>query len=76
VDTEVINEALTPFLNALPPREAVSMAVRLAEEAGREIEGVTAAMAEEIEAVDRKRLHRYLHWNAHIDQIERVFQAK
>ena len=76
VDIEVINESLTPFLNAISPRKAVSIALATAETLCREIESLNNDMVNAIEAIgDKMRLHRYIHWQMHIEQIERIIHS-
>ena len=76
VDIEVINESLTPFLNAIPLRKAVSIALATAETLCREIESLNNDMVNAIEAIgDKMRLHRYIHWQMHIEQIERIIHS-
>ena len=76
VDIEVINESLTPFLNAIPPRIAVSIALSTAETLSREIESLNDELVNAIDALgDKMRLNRYIHWQMHIEQIERIIQS-
>lgn len=76
VDIEVLNESLTPFLKAIPSHIAVSMFLETAETLCREIENLNDELVTAIEALgDKMRLHRYIHYQMHIDQIEKIIQS-
>ena len=76
VDIEVLNESLTPFLKAISSRIAVSMFLETAETLCREIENLSDELVTAIDALgDKMRLHRYIHWQMHIDQIEKIIQS-
>ena len=75
VDIEVLNESLAPILKAIPARNSVSMFLETAETLCREIENLDDELVTAIEALgDKMRLHRYIHWQMHIDQIEKIIQ--
>lgn len=76
VDPQVINDALAPFFQAMPPRHAADFAVQsaetidtlLAEAPDDLIAGITALG-------DRFRLYRCDHRRLHLDKIEKVLRA-
>ena len=76
VDTDVINESLTPFLKAIQPLIAINMALSTAEILCREIEKLPDELIIAIENLgDKMRLRRHQHWQMHIEQIEKIIRS-
>ncbi|MDD5398444.1 MAG: maleylpyruvate isomerase N-terminal domain-containing protein [Dehalococcoidia bacterium] len=77
VDTDVFNDALVPFLSAIPPRKAASMSIRMAEAIDRELEEASPDLIAAMEASgDIHALDRSVHRKMHLDEIEAVIRAK
>ncbi|MFZ7128589.1 MAG: DinB family protein [Desulfobacterales bacterium] len=76
IDIDIVNEALLPTWQSLPPQAAVSLAVSAAQEIDRELEDYPAELVSDIEAAgDRNRLYRSVHRKYHLDRIEEHLQA-
>src|SRR5258706_1687210 len=72
-DSASINEAAFPFWQAMPPREAVRLAIISAEATDKKLESLPAALVEQIIADETSvRVQRAVHRNNHMDQIERA----
>ena len=77
VDEYVINNALLPFLLAIPPREAANLSIRTAEVLDRELERLSPDLIQAIEALkERHALNRAIHRKMHLDEIEASLKAK
>ncbi len=75
IDIEVINEALLPLWQALPPRTAAELALSSAEAIDRELEEAPDTLITAIEGLGEKhRLYRSEHRKMHLDQIEEVLK--
>ena len=71
VDVDVVNDAAKALCHAILPKEAIHLVLESAEAADHEIEGVSPALAEEIEAgATQFHLSRANHRNYHLDEIE------
>jgi hypothetical protein len=76
-DTLLPNDALLPFLLAIPPRTAANMAITSAEAIDCAIEETSPEMISEIERLgDKTRLHRSIHRKLHLDEIEALLKVK
>ncbi len=76
VDIDVVNEALTPLLAAIPPRDAVKIGLATADALCREIERLSDELVTAIETQgDKRRLHRHVHWQMHIEQIDKIMKS-
>jgi hypothetical protein len=76
-DTLLPNDALLPFLLAIPPRKAAGMAVAAAEAVDRELEETPPEMIAEIERLqDETRLYRSIHRKMHLDEIEALLKSQ
>jgi hypothetical protein len=72
-DENLINDALLPFFLALNPRKAAEMAVSIAGELDRELEGLPSDLVEAISQLgDRHALDRSIHRKMHLDEIEKL----
>ena len=72
-DGDLFNEALLPFLEAIPPDRAAALALRAAEE----IDAFLLAVPDDLVRAalsrpDRPNLDRGSHREGHLDQIERA----
>jgi hypothetical protein len=75
-DVDWINDAAKPLCLALPPRTAVQLALRLAEEADAKVAALSDAMLAEIRAAGSPfNLSRADHRREHLDDIERALSA-
>lgn len=76
-DTLLPNDALLPFLLAIPPRRAANMAVVSAEAHDLELESTPPEMITEIESLnDETRLYRSIHRNIHLNEIDTLLKSK
>ena len=71
-DVDVINDAVKPFLLALPPRAAAKLAVEAAREIDEEIDSLDATMLASVEANGQPKLDRASHRAHHLEQIEKA----
>jgi hypothetical protein len=72
-DVEWINNAAKPLCLALAPRDAASLALRLAEETDRRVAGMSDELLERVLAVGCPfNLSRAEHRREHLDDIERA----
>jgi hypothetical protein len=77
VDTRMINDALLPFLLALPVRKAAGLAVSCAEKVDKVIEGLSIEVVRKIEEMgDEYALDRNLHRKMHLDEIDKLLKTK
>ncbi len=77
MDTKVINDAIVPFLLALPPRKAAGLAIACAAKVDKVIEGLTPELIAKIEGMgDEYALDRSLHRKMHLDEIDVLLKAK
>lgn len=72
-DGDLFNEALLPFLEAIPPDRAAALALRAAEE----VDALLLAVPDDLVRAalarpDRPNLDRGSHREGHLDQIERA----
>ncbi len=70
---DIVNEAALPLWLAVPPREAVRLALSSAEAAARKIESAPPELLEA--AQNELNLERAKHWADHIQQIESALKA-
>ncbi len=73
-DVDVLNDAVKPFLLALPPRDAARLALETAQAIDREIDSLDATMLAGIEANGQPRLDRASHRAHHLEQIEKTIR--
>ena len=75
MDTRIINDALLPFLLALPPRQAAGLSVSCAENVDKVIAGLPPSLVRQIEALgDKYALDRNLHRKMHLDEIDALLK--
>lgn len=76
-EEDIINDALLPFLLAIPPRKASELAILTAEILDHELEEVSPELITAIEALgDRHALNRSIHRKMHLDEIEALLKSK
>lgn len=76
-DEDIINDALIPFLLAIPPRKAAELSVLTAEALDHELEETSPELIVAIEALgDRHALNLSIHRKMHLDEIETLLKAK
>jgi hypothetical protein len=76
-EEDIINNALLPFLLAIPPRKAANLAVLTAEALDHELEELSPDMITAIKSLgDRHALNRSIHRKMHLDEIEALLKAK
>ncbi len=76
IDTDVINEVTRHLCLAVPPEKAAHMAVTVADEIDRVIEGLSPELVEGIRTSGKTvRLNRADHRRTHIVEIERAIQS-
>jgi uncharacterized damage-inducible protein DinB len=71
-----LNDILTPLLMAIPPKEAVKMAIATAERLDNELEKCPKIFLEEMKKVNSRLLERSIHRNLHLDEIEKALHKK
>lgn len=77
VDSQAINEALKPLCHAMDPRTAIQLCLSSAKETDAELESMSPALIEQIEASPNHfRFNRSLHRNDHISDIELLVRGK
>ena len=76
IDVDTINDALVPFLAAIPPRTAARLSLDIAEAIDRELEEAPPDLIKAIEAMgDRHALDRSTHRKLHLDEIEALLKT-
>jgi hypothetical protein len=77
VDTRIINDVLVPFLLALAPRKAATLALTAAEKVDKVIAGLPGELVKKIEALgDEYALDRAKHRKMHLDEIDTLLKAR
>ncbi|MGA2762533.1 MAG: maleylpyruvate isomerase N-terminal domain-containing protein [Spirochaetia bacterium] len=71
-DVDVINDAMQPFLLAVPPRKAAELALEAAQAIDREIDALDPEMLARVEANGQPKLDRAGHRAHHLEQIEKA----
>jgi hypothetical protein len=66
----VVNDLLLPFWAAIPPAEAVRLAVECAEALDQRLAGFPPALLEEIYNRNQRWVVRALHRNEHLDEVD------
>ena len=73
IDVDIVNEAMRPLCNAIPPRAVARMAAECAAAIDSAVEGLDAAILARIEAEGKPvRLDRAAHREHHLGQIEKA----
>jgi len=76
-EEDIINDALLPFLLAIPPRKAANLSIFTAEELDHELEELSPDLITAIKALgDRHALNRSIHRKMHLDEIEALLKTK
>jgi hypothetical protein len=66
----VVNDLSLPFWAAIPPREAVRLAVETAEELDRRLEEYPQDLLEEIYNFNQRWVIRSIHRDGHLDEVD------
>jgi hypothetical protein len=75
VDADAVNDAIKPLCLALDAQAAVDLCLSSAQAVDAELEAISAALVEEIQASPNHfRFNRALHRTDHLDEIERLLQ--
>ena len=70
-----VNDLLLPLWAAIPPREAVRLAIESAEALDRRLEGFPPALLEAIYDRSPRWVVRALHRNEHLNEVEIALRA-
>jgi hypothetical protein len=77
IDPHVVNDALLPFLKAIPARQAADLATAAAEAVDTELENAPDELIAGISALgDRFRLYRSDHRGLHLNQIHEALRKR
>ena len=71
----VVNDLSLPLWAAIPPREAVRIAIETAEALDRRLEEFSPALLEEIFNYSKRWVIRALHRGAHLDEAEAALKS-
>ncbi len=70
-----VNDVVLPLLAAIPPREAVRLAVEIAEEIDKRLEAYPPDLLEEIHAEYKRYVFRAYHRTEHLDEAEAALKT-
>jgi hypothetical protein len=70
-----VNDLSLQFWKALPPRQAVQLAIESAEALDKRLEGFAPGLLEEIHTVRDRWVERSLHRNEHLDEVEAALKS-
>ena len=70
-----VNDISLPFWAALPPREAVRLALEAAEAVDTRLEAYSPELLEQVQAEYKRYIFRANHRNEHIDEAEAALVA-
>ncbi len=70
----VVNDISTPLWAAIPPREAVRLALESADDVDQKLEKLSPELLEQVAAFNQRYVLRTLHRSDHLDQIEQGLQ--
>lgn len=71
----VVNDLSLPFWAAIPPADAVRLAVASAAALDQRLEGYPPALLEEVYSRNKRWVDRSLHRNTHLDEVEAALQT-
>lgn len=71
-----VNDLSLPLWAAIPPREAVRIAIETAEALDRRIENYPLHLLEQIYAYNKRWVDRSLHRNEHLDQADAALMRR
>ena len=76
-EENILNDALVPFLLAIPPRKAADLSILTAEALDHELEELSPDLVAAIDALkDRHAFNRSIHRKMHLDEIEALLKTK
>lgn len=70
-----LNDLLLPFWAVIPGREAARLALEMAEEADRRLAEFPPVLLERVYVYNPRWVDRYLHRNAHLDEVEAALKT-
>jgi hypothetical protein len=70
-----VNDLVTPLFEAIPPRQALQIAIETAEALDRRLETYPAALLELVHAERRRFVYRADHRNEHLDEAEAALKS-
>jgi uncharacterized damage-inducible protein DinB len=70
-----VNDLAPPLWAAIPPREAVRLAVETAEALDRRLEGFPSSLLEQIHAHNQRWVVRALHRNEHLNEVDAALKS-
>ena len=73
-DVDLLNDAMKPFLLAVPPRKAAELALDAAQAIDKEIDSFGRELLSRVEANGQPKLDRGAHRAHHLEQIEKALQ--
>jgi hypothetical protein len=71
-----VNDLSLPLWAAIPPREAVRIAIESAEAVDKQLEGFPPALLEEIYTYNKRWVERGMHRGEHLDEAEAALKYK
>jgi hypothetical protein len=71
-----VNDLSLPLWAAIPPREAVRIAIESAEAVDKQLEGFPPALLEEIYTYNKRWVERGMHRGEHLDEAEAALNIK
>ncbi len=74
-DADVVNDSILPLCLAIEPSRVGGLAQTWAEAADRALEGISPAMAADIEGLGSVRLRRHEHRREHREEIEKAIRT-
>ncbi len=71
-----VNDYSLPLMSAIPPREAVRLAVEAADALDRRLEAYPPGLLEELYQYNQRWVYRSLHRNDHLDEAAAALQQR
>lgn len=71
-----LNDILTPIFQAIPPDEAVKLAINTANLLDQMLEESPMQIIEELMKVNTRLVDRSLHRNSHLDSVEKIIKER
>jgi hypothetical protein len=71
----IVNDIVLPLLLAIPPREAVRIALQTAEKLDQRLATFSPELLEQIASVNIRFINRNVHRGTHLDEIEQALNS-
>ncbi|SRR5260221_9365504 len=71
----IVNDISLPLWLAIPPREAVRLAIETAEKLDQRLESFSPELLEQVGAFNMRYVVRALHRGEHLDEVDRALKA-